>query len=104
MGLLMSSLPTKNRLPGQRLYLTLEIPAICDRKFLRFRRGPGPLCCATGRGFGLRPGLYACYVCETERRSCSVMRIAKGVGLDPAGGAYSAPLDPLAVKNRGEEQ
>jgi len=32
----------KTRLPGQRLYLTLEIPAICDRKFLRFQRGPGP--------------------------------------------------------------
>ena len=39
--LLMSSLPTKTVFL-ERLYLTLEIQAICGRKFLRFRRGPGP--------------------------------------------------------------
>ena len=41
----MNSLPSTNKTRPleQRLCLTLEISAICYRKFLRFRRGPSPL-------------------------------------------------------------
>jgi len=57
----MSSLPTKPIFLDSAL--TLEIQAICDRKFLRFRRGPcPPVGCATKRAVMQRTQAYSVFI------------------------------------------
>jgi len=45
----------------------------------------------------LRNSKFGATRCQTLRRKCTKFEFRRGFSPDPAGGAYSAPPDPLAV-------